>query len=70
MPWVGLQCVIVVFPDHTHLLLFVFEAGRMRFLGSHDTLSLFLHDIMTCMHISKAYNEKSRGKINTNYKKA
>ena len=20
-PWVGLQCVIVVFPDHTHLLL-------------------------------------------------
>ena len=19
-PWVGLQCVIVVFPDHTHLL--------------------------------------------------
>ena len=23
VPWVGLQCVIVVFPDHTHLL-FVF----------------------------------------------
>ena len=21
VPWVGLQCVIVVFPDHTHLLL-------------------------------------------------
>ena len=21
MPWVGLQCVIVVFPDHTHLFL-------------------------------------------------
>ena len=21
MPWVGLQCLIVVFPDHTHLLL-------------------------------------------------
>ena len=21
MPWVGLRCVIVVFPDHTHLLL-------------------------------------------------
>ena len=20
VPWVGLQCVIVVFPDHTHLL--------------------------------------------------
>ena len=21
VPWLGLQCVIVVFPDHTHLLL-------------------------------------------------
>ena len=21
VPWVGLQCVIVVFPDHTHLLI-------------------------------------------------
>ena len=21
--WVGLQCVIVVFPDHTHILLFL-----------------------------------------------
>ena len=21
VPWVGLQCVIVVFPDHTHFLL-------------------------------------------------
>ena len=20
VPWVGLQCVVVVFPDHTHLL--------------------------------------------------
>ena len=20
VPWVGLQCVIVVFPDHTHML--------------------------------------------------
>ena len=22
VPWVGLQCVIVVYPDHTHLLFF------------------------------------------------
>ena len=21
VPWVGLQCVIVIFPDHTHFLL-------------------------------------------------
>ena len=24
MPWVGLQCVIVVLPDHTHLLFVLF----------------------------------------------
>ena len=24
MPWVGLQCVMVVFPDHTHLLISCF----------------------------------------------
>ena len=23
VPWVGLQCVIVVFPDHTHLLFYL-----------------------------------------------
>ena len=23
VPWVGLQCVIVVFPDHTYLLFYV-----------------------------------------------
>ena len=28
----------------------------MCFLRSHDTLTLFLHVIMTCMHISKIYN--------------
>ena len=26
VPWVGLQCVIVVFPDHTHLL---FASSRL-----------------------------------------
>ena len=24
VPWVGLQCVIVVFPDHTHLLFVIY----------------------------------------------
>ena len=24
VPWVGLQCVTVVFPDYTHLLFFFF----------------------------------------------
>ena len=29
VPWVGMQCVIVVFPDHTHLL-FVIEKKLHR----------------------------------------
>ena len=31
VPWVGLQCVIVVFPDHTHLLFCVILKLRMSF---------------------------------------
>ena len=27
MPWDGLQCVIVVFPDHTHLLFASIKKG-------------------------------------------
>ena len=41
-----------------------YPSRRIRFLRSHDTLSLFLHDIMTCMHISKKYNEIHGGKTN------
>ena len=39
VPWVGLQCVIVVFPDHTHLLL-----DRSKFRRSVITVDLS----MTC----------------------
>ena len=35
MPWVGLQCVYVLFPDHTHLLL---EAMTMKIF---DFIALF-----------------------------
>ena len=28
MLWVGLQCVIVVFPNHTHLLFFLHSADK------------------------------------------
>ena len=35
MPWIDMQCVIVVFPDHTHLLfyllIFVVYASNIRF---------------------------------------
>ena len=30
VPWVGLQCVIVVFPDHTHLLFFMQAFNKQR----------------------------------------
>ena len=46
-----------------------YPSKRMRFLRSHDTLSLFLHDIMTCMHISKKYNENHGGKTNLTIRK-
>ena len=25
VPWAGMQCVIVIFPDHTHLIFFEFQ---------------------------------------------
>ena len=28
LPWVGLQCVSVVFPDHTHLLFYGKRPGK------------------------------------------
>ena len=30
VPWGGLQFVIVVFPDHTHLLLFGYDKGKIE----------------------------------------
>ena len=46
-----------------------YPSKRMRFLRSHDTLSLFLHDIMTGMHISKKYNEIHGGRTNLTIRK-
>ena len=44
VPWVGVQCVIVVFPDHTHLLFdlttLVFVLGGYR---SSHLIALFLY---------------------------
>ena len=33
MPWIGLQCVIVVFPDHAHLQFWL-DAQKQRGLFS------------------------------------
>ena len=30
VPWAGLQCMTVVFPDHTHLLFKVFAWTQIR----------------------------------------
>ena len=37
VPWVGLQCVIVLFPDHNHLIL---VAMIMKIV---DSIALFEH---------------------------
>ena len=38
VPWVGLQFVIVVFPDHTHFLLGSFQSGKPLCQSSHFVL--------------------------------
>ena len=45
-PWVGLKCVIVVFPDHTHLL---FAIARGYF-GAFQVCLLSRQSILKCNH--------------------
>ena len=42
VPWVGLQCVIVVFPDHdhTHLLFLAILSGKRTFKFIHKQFNL------------------------------
>ena len=40
VPWVGMQCVIVVFPDHTHLLFL--QSSRSWLLNSICRAALFV----------------------------
>ena len=39
LPWVGLQCVIVVFSDHTHLLLEDTWSDKTLVFNSHNTIT-------------------------------
>ena len=32
VPWVGLQCVVVVFPDHSHLLYDIYSVLALLFM--------------------------------------
>ena len=37
MPWVGLPCVIVVFPDHTH---FLYSIADERFMVGNNAFGM------------------------------
>ena len=60
MPRVGLQCVIVVFPDHTNLLFFLFSC---RLLKTHTHIyciymyftpdCIYMYFAPDCKHILK-----------------
>ena len=51
VPWVGLQCVIVAFPGHTHLLFLKITGGGAKFILLHDVESW--SDITPCDKINK-----------------
>ena len=40
VPWVGLQCVIVVFPDHTHLLFCIISSFAIILMGKRELIAL------------------------------
>ena len=46
VPWVGLQCVIVVFPDHTHLLYCQ---------NACDALTVLLENIISALLVADLF---------------
>ena len=46
VPWVGLQCVIVVFPDHTHLLYYQ---------NACDALTVLLDNIISALLVADLF---------------
>ena len=49
VPWVCLQLLIVVFPDHTHLLYFGWQSAMYQFWGQCDL------DLRSIIIVSGAY---------------
>ena len=41
MPWVGLQCVIVLFPNHTHLLVEAMANEITDYIALFGTYCIF-----------------------------
>ena len=63
MPWVGLQCVIVIFPDHTHLLSAICQQqrGRPAWASAQSELPL-------CCSLSWKFNDLTWFKMLINVK--
>ena len=63
VPWVGLQCVIVVFPDHTHLLLSVAAENKANsfifLLQYHYTLHFLQFELNSICIITKGQLSKN-----------
>ena len=54
IPWVGLQCVIVVFPDHSHLLFYSLHSRKIgMFLSAADFFNInFFENVFKEYHPS------------------
>ena len=61
--WVGLQCVIVVFPDHTHFFIALFQSQR----SCKTNLSLCMNWIVILWISQKHLPEFHSGGYYTNY---
>ena len=57
VPWVGLRSVIVVFPDHTHLLIFIFIRAR----SAHESLILTLYAQNPPLIVHTGESSRARG---------
>ena len=51
MPWVGLNCVIVVFPGHTHLLFSFLEVSVYVSIRQRRTPPINVYDSITIIFI-------------------
>ena len=67
MPWVGLQCVVMVFPDHTRLILdeyvlsnFVFTSLRKRELVA--LLKLYSFYVCDIVYILVPLSQRAMGR--------
>ena len=71
VPWVCLQCVIVVFPDHIHLLfLFIFQMKNQAlfsFLKKQHNLKMSLGQIKKKISVFRVTGLKFLGRVGTHF---